>query len=152
MGLVQDNLYRYFSLLSPGSPNYYFVPSQHNLILLSYLSQHNSLSKTTYSNSFIQWWWWLPCKVPTSTSGAVLGFSILPKDNSTYLSGELNQGPSNNKTLALPSSHSIPQPQLPPLFKDKGFISFMLLLDKYKLPKTLFLHYLQIRYCTRASL
>ena len=34
------------------------------------------------------------------------GFSILPKDTLTYRSGTSNQQPSNNKTLALPLSHS----------------------------------------------
>ena len=42
-----------------------------------------SLSKATYSNSyihsFIHWWWWLPCKVPTRTSGAVWGSVSWPR-------------------------------------------------------------------------
>ena len=38
-----------------------------------------------------------------------LGFSILPKDTLTCTPGELNQWPSDNKTLALPLSHSHPQ-------------------------------------------
>ena len=37
-----------------------------------------------------------------------LGFSILPKDTSTCIPGELNQQPSDNKTVALP-----PEPQQP---------------------------------------
>ena len=37
---------------------------------------------------FTHWWLWLPCKVPTSPPGAVLGFSILPKDTSTCRPGE----------------------------------------------------------------
>ena len=38
-----------------------------------------------------------------------LGFSILPKDTSTYGPGESNQQPSINKALALPLSNSHPQ-------------------------------------------
>ena len=37
-----------------------------------------------------------------------LGFSILPKDTSTCRTGESNQQPHKNKTLALPLSHSRP--------------------------------------------
>ena len=51
-------------------------------------------------------WQWLPCKVPTSTSGADLWFSILPKDALTCRPWESNSRPSNNKMLALPLSHS----------------------------------------------
>ena len=36
-------------------------------------------------NSYIHRWRWLPCNVPTSTSGAVWGYSILPKDTLTCL-------------------------------------------------------------------
>ena len=64
------------------------------------------LSNGTYRNTFIQWRWWLPCKVLISTSGAVLGSVILPKDTSTCRLGESNRHPSNNKTQVLPLSHS----------------------------------------------
>ena len=37
------------------------------------------------------------------------GFSILPKDTLTCRPGELKQKPSDNKTLAVPLSHSRPQ-------------------------------------------
>ena len=47
-------------------------------------------------------------EVPTSTSEAICGFSILSKDTSTCRLGESNQRPSDNKTLALP-----PEPQPP---------------------------------------
>ena len=43
------------------------------------------LSKATYSNSYIHWWQWLPCKVLIRSS---LGFSILPKDTWTCRPGE----------------------------------------------------------------
>ena len=56
-----------------------------------------------FIHTFIHWWWWLPCKVPIRSS---LGFSILPKDTSTYRPGEWNQRPSDKKTMALPLSHS----------------------------------------------
>ena len=69
------------------------------------------LSKATYSNSHI----------PSYTVGgaaamqgadqhtrSILGFSILPKVTSTCRPGETNQQPSDNKTLALPQSHSPP--------------------------------------------
>ena len=60
-----------------------------------------SVSKTTYSNSYIHG---SGCHArPTSTSG----FSILPKDNATCIPGESNQQASNNKSPAL-----LPKPQL----------------------------------------
>ena len=67
------------------------------------------LSNATYSASYIHPYidgGWLPCKVPTSTSGAVSGqFSVLPSDTSTCRPGEMNQRPSDNKTLTLSLSH-----------------------------------------------
>ena len=59
-----------------------------------------------FIHTFIHWWRWLPCKVPTSTSGAVLGSVSWP---GTVLRAESNHRPSNNKTLALPLSHSHPK-------------------------------------------
>ena len=47
-------------------------------------------------------------KLPTSTSGAVLGFSILPKDTLTCRPGQSNQRPSHNQMLVLTLSHSCP--------------------------------------------
>ena len=61
------------------------------------------LSKGTYSNSHFHKL--VPCKVPTSRSGAVWGFSVLPKDTSTNRPRELNQQPSNIKTPALSTIH-----------------------------------------------
>ena len=53
-----------------------------------------------FIHTFIHWWWWLPCKVLTSTLG-VLGFSILPKYSSTCRPRILNQWASDNKTSTL---------------------------------------------------
>ena len=33
----------------------------------------------TVIRTFIHWWWWLPCKVPTSTSGGVWGSVSCPR-------------------------------------------------------------------------
>ena len=49
----------------------------------------------TVIHTFIHWWRWLQCKVPTSTWGAVCG-----------LVGEFYQRPSDNKTLAQTMRHS----------------------------------------------
>ena len=32
-----------------------------------------------FIHTFIHWWWWLPCKVPASTSGAVWGSVSCPR-------------------------------------------------------------------------
>ena len=64
---------------------------------LQHLSLWILLSKETYSDLFTHWWWWLPCKVLTSTSGAVWGSvqaHIRPVES--------NQWPSNNKTGSTP--------------------------------------------------
>ena len=57
-------------------------------------------------HTFIHWWLLQPCKVLTSTAGTVLGSVYCPRTLSH--AGESNQGPSNNKTLALPLSRSCP--------------------------------------------
>ena len=56
------------------------------------------LSKATNSNSYINCWWRLPCKVPTSTSRAVCGSTCRP--------GEWNQRPTDNSTLTVPLSYN----------------------------------------------
>ena len=65
----------------------------------------------------------------TSTSGAVLGFNILPKDILTSRPGESNHQPSNNKTLALPLSHSRPPSQNTLRHVDKTLSSLWSLCD-----------------------
>ena len=54
--------------------------------------------------TFINWWRWQPCKVLTSTAGAVLGSVSCPR--TLWHAWESKQQPSNYKTLALPLSHS----------------------------------------------
>ena len=92
------------------------------------------MCRTTYSNSYIHIL--MACKVPTSTSGAVMGFSILLKATLTCSQGELNQQPSNNKTLALtpePHSHHGQQPsnfqhlQIPRMIQRKPGLKLVLL-------------------------
>ena len=60
------------------------------------------LSKATYSNSFIQ----SHIDGADQHTRSSLGFSILLKDTSTCRPGELNQQPSDDKTLAQPLIHS----------------------------------------------
>ena len=54
---------------------------------------------------FIHWWQWLPCKVLTSTSGAVLSSVACPKTLHRADQGNRTGDLSNSKTLALPLSH-----------------------------------------------
>ena len=61
-------------------------------------SRHFCPKQLTVTHTFTHW--------TTSTLGAVLGFIILYKDTWTSRPRELNQQPSDNKTLALPLSHS----------------------------------------------
>ena len=35
--------------------------------------------RLTVIHTFINWWWWLPCKVPTSTSGAMWASVSCPR-------------------------------------------------------------------------
>ena len=126
---------RYFGLLWPDSDDH--IPSFGSLIrdekpdmicfcrtfimrAFSRCSVQSGLQ--WFIHAFIHWWRWLPCKVPSSASGAVWGFSILPKNTSTCRPGESNQLPSDNKMLALPLSHSRQSEELYPSFAMTVFI------------------------------
>ena len=54
-----------------------------------------------------------------------LGFSILPKNTSTCRPGESNQWTSDNKTLALPLSHSCQNEELYPFICNDSFYLFV---------------------------
>ena len=61
-----------------------------------------------FIHTFIHWWQWLPCKVLTSTSGTVWSSVSCPRTLWHADQGNQKQRPSDNKTLALPLSHSRP--------------------------------------------
>ena len=52
-------------------------------------SRHFCPKQLTVIHTYIQWWQWLPFKVLTSTSGADVGFSILPKETWTSTTCDL---------------------------------------------------------------